>query len=525
MDRLSEFHFLQPLWLLALVPTIFLYVRLRRQQSATSQWQKAIAPHLLSHLVVKANSKEKIRPYYLLIAAFAIAVIALASPTWQREPLPFATDEAPLVIALDLSESMNVRDIQPSRLERAKQKVKDLLTLRSSGTTALIAYSGSAHLVLPLTEDRSILSLYLDELSTEIMPQAGKAPERALALASKILAAEDIPGTILFLTDGISSQALPDFSQSEYDISLLGIGTEQGGVVPEGNGEFSKLDRSGLRAIARKTNGFFTEVTTDDKDVRQVNRHIQSHLAQVQSENGDRWQNFGYWLLYPLAIIILFWFRRGWSIQWMLGLTLAVILFQPQPALAAEFHFIDLWLTPDQQGRMLFEKGNFTEAAERFQDRLWKGISYYAAENFSDAIAQFSRYDTPEGYFSLGNAYAHNGNYQNAISSYEQVLALEPDFTAAEKNRDLVQAIIDEEKARNEQREQKPGGNIQPDDIVEESVGNEPPESDPEQQSEIDSLGVGDEQLAELWLRNVQTTPADFLRQKFQFQLQQADSR
>ena len=448
MNQLSEFHFIQPLWLLALIPTLWLFIQLRQQQEATFQWQKAIAPHLLPHLIVKAKSKERIRPYYLLTAVFVIAAIALAGPTWQREPLPFANDEAPLVIALDLSESMNVTDIQPSRLERAKQKVQDLLTLRSSGRTALIAYSGTAHLVLPLTEDQSILSLYLDELSTDIMPIAGKAPDQALSLASTVLEQENIPGTILFITDGISSKELPNFSQSEHDISILGIGTVQGGLIPQGNGRFSKLDRVGLQAIARQTNGFFTEVTTDDSDVRLVNQHIKRHLAQVQSENGDRWKNFGYWLLYPLAIVILFWFRRGWTIQWTLSLTIAVTLLQPQPVLAEEFHWIDLWLTPDQQGRMLFERGNFTEAAEHFQDPMWKGISYYAAENFADAIAQFSRFDTPEGYFNLGNAYAHNGEYQNAISCYVRVLALQPDRAAAQHNRELVQAILDEEKSQ-----------------------------------------------------------------------------
>ena len=523
MNQLSEFHFIQPLWLLALIPTLLLFIQLRRQQEAASQWQKAIAPHLLPHLIVKAKSGENIRPYYLLTAAFVIAAIALAGPTWQREPLPFANDEAPLVIALDLSESMNVTDIQPSRLERAKQKVQDLLSQRSSGRTALIAYGGTAHLVLPLTEDNSILYMYLEELSTDIMPKVGKAPEKALNLASKVLEQENIPGTILFLTDGISSQELTNFSQSKYDISILGIGTVQGGVIPEGNGGFSQLDREGLQAIARQTNGFFTEVTTDDSDVRLVNRHIKRHLAQVQSDNGDRWKNFGYWLLYPLAIVILFWFRRGWTIQWMLSLTLAGMLLQPQPVLAEEFHFIDLWLTPDQQGRMLLEKGNFTEAAEHFQDPLWKGIAYYAAENFPEAIAQFSRFDTPEGYFNLGNAYAHNGDYKKAISFYERVLALQPDLTAAQKNRDLVQAVLDEEKAREEQREKKPGGNIEPDDIVEESDANEEQSEQQDRQQESNSFEVGDDQLAELWLRNVQTTPADFLRQKFQFQLQEIE--
>ena len=116
------------------------------------------------------------------------------------------------MIALELSRSMDAIDVQPSRLERAKQKLRDLLALREGARTALVAYAGTAHTVLPLTEDRRILESYLEALATGLMPVQGEEAPSALALAESLLAKETVPGTILFVTDGISKAQLPAFA-------------------------------------------------------------------------------------------------------------------------------------------------------------------------------------------------------------------------------------------------------------------------------------------------------------------------
>lgn len=538
MSQLAEFHFIYSWWLLALIPAGILFLLLSRQQEAASQWRNLIAPHLLPYLIDKTGEGERVRPYRLLIVGLVIATIALAGPTWKREPSPFTEDEATLAIALDLSASMNVTDIQPSRLERAKQKIHDLLALRRTGRTALIAYAGSAHLVLPLTEDTSILETYLVDLKTEIMPLSGKVPDRALALAEKTLAKATIPGTILFVTDGISAEQVSAFvdrcRQSQNDVVVLGVGTVEGGNIPNADAAlestYSRLDRKGLDAVARQAGAYVTEVTTDATDVRRLNQHIQRHLSQVQENESERWQNEGYWLLYPLAILILFWFQRGWTIQWLSGILLLTLLCQP-PALATELlsspafptsGFINLWLTPDQQGRFFFERGNFTKAAERFEDPLWKGIAYYVNEDFKNAVTQFSQINTPEAYFNLGNAYAHLGDYKTAIKSYDRVLGMKPDFTNAQLNREIVQARLEKEKELKKEREQEQTGQMKPDDtIIEENRPSD--RNDDRNQQQLNLFDTGKAELAELWLRNVQTTPADFLKQKFQYQLEQTE--
>jgi Ca-activated chloride channel family protein len=537
MSQLLDFHFIYPFWLLALIPAVGLWFLLQKQQEATSQWQSLIAPNLLPYLIDTASEKVPVRPYRLLVAGLVLAALALAGPTWQREPSPFSEDEAPLVIVLDLSASMTVKDIQPSRLERGKQKIRDLLALRSTGRTALIAYAGSAHLVMPLTTDTRILETYLADLSPAVMPQPGNAPDLALTTAEQVLAKAPVPGSILFVTDGIGTEYTAAFADhdrhSPNDVVVLGVGTLEGGDIPEGDAAaintYSRLDRQGLEALRRQAGAYVTEVTTDSSDLRQLNQHMQRHLAQVQNAESDRWRNEGHWLLYPLATLVLFWFRRGWTIQWLTGILLGLLLypapawaFTPPPVLTTlPASFVNLWLTPDQQGRWLLERGNYGEAAERFEDPLWKGSAYYLNESFEAAAEQFARIEpkTAEVYFDLGNAYAQQGDYKASLKNYDRALAIRLDYPAAQANRGLVQARLEREEELAKQRTEEQEGDLKADQVVEDD--SPPPDQDDQEnkQPRPNQDGFGDGALADLWLQNVQTSPADFLKQKFQFQL------
>ncbi|NOR14424.1 MAG: VWA domain-containing protein, partial [Candidatus Aminicenantes bacterium] len=312
--QLSHFHFLRPEWLLTLGPVFLLFWLLLRKQSTMHQWKKFIASHLLQHLMVGAAQKKRVRPVNLLLPVLILTALALAGPTWMKEPLPFTEDEAPLIIAMDLSMEMNTVDIQPSRLERAKQKVRDLLADRAGARTALLAYAGSAHMILPLSDDAQILELYLDSLTPNIMPEQGKNAAEALALAEEMLSHEQAPGTILFITNAIPEDAQPAFVAHSQDslnaVMVLGVGTAQGGPVPTGSNRFrtdregnritSTLDREGLETLSRKADVYVISVTVDDSDVRRLNGRIKRHLTEVLSEKDNtRWKDFGYFLIFP----------------------------------------------------------------------------------------------------------------------------------------------------------------------------------------------------------------------------------
>ena len=321
---LAEFHFLRPEWLWALIPVALIVFMLWRQQSAAARWRSVIAPHLLQHLIVKSQGRSWLRPSHLLGVVLVLAVLSAAGPSWRREPPPFTQDTAPLVIALDLSESMLVQDIQPSRLERAQQKALDVLEGRKGARTGLIAYAGTAHMVLPLTDDPSVLGTYVTSLDPQVMPVPGKRSTVALEEAATMLAQDPTPGTILFLTDGIAESAAPSFAEytrSQKDqIMVLAVGTEQGGPVPRPDGTFGEvrtLDIDGLAALEREADAYVTLVTVDDTDVRRIDRRIASHLTAVQQEDTEgRWRDEGWWLVWPLVVLTLGWFRKGWVVQW-----------------------------------------------------------------------------------------------------------------------------------------------------------------------------------------------------------------
>jgi len=307
---IENFHFLRPFWLLALVPAVFLTILIWRRQDAKRAWRSVIADHLLSHLLVGVEQRGWLRPVHLLFAAWIIGIIALSGPTWRREPSPFTEDTAALVIALEVSPTMMARDIQPSRLQRAVHKIKDLLSLRPGARTALIAYAGTAHVVMPLTRDAKIIETFAAELDPGIMPAEGDTVIEAIKIANGQLTRFGQPGSILVITDGVPQhqvKVLEEYRQnSGGPVHLLA-------VAPPA----PALNRAALEQIADAVGGTLTFVTPDDRDVRQLAGRIETSLvAAQQTEGGERWRDYGYWLVPIITLLCLVWFRPGWVVSW-----------------------------------------------------------------------------------------------------------------------------------------------------------------------------------------------------------------
>jgi Ca-activated chloride channel family protein len=178
--------------------------------------------------------------------------------------------------------------------------------------------------------------------------------------------------------------------------------------------------------------------------------------------------------------------------------------------------FANLWLTPDQQGARLLARQHYAEAAKHFHDPLWQGTALYRDGQFKEAAAAFARVDSPEAAFDRGNALLMHGKYGDAIASSDRALQRRPDWREAKANRDLAEA--------RRQMLQPPkddaggtGGQLQADEIV---FDDRPQQSEDSKEVEVVTGGqMSDEQLQALWLRRVQTKPADFLRAKFAYQL------
>ncbi|NEI05678.1 VWA domain-containing protein [Rhizobium leguminosarum] len=507
---ITDFHFLRPWLLLLLVlPAVILWM-VSGSGDIRAQWKGMIAPHLLDPLVVDTSGRSRMRPSWLLAALLGTGIIGAAGPTWQREPPPFVEDTAPLVIAVDLSQTMDAIDVTPSRLERAKLKIKDVIEARQGARTAIVAYAGTAHLVLPPTEDAALLESYSEALATRIMPTPGKDTAAALRLGQSLLHKEGVAGTILLLTDGVEAAAVQTLKSSGDGVIILGIGTSAGGLVKTPDGGFlsdasgtrllPKLDVAGFEAIGKETGADVATVTDDDADVRWIMQRIGSNFAQKQETEGDRWRDLGWWLVVPVAVAMALSFRKGWVVR-IATLLLALRMLSPGSAHAEGL--IDMWLTADQQGRIAFEQGKYDEAADRFADPMWKGVALYRAGKFLEAVDAFASVDTAESWYDQGNALLQLSKFEAAVAAYEKALDKRSEWRDAEANLAVARQLLKQQKEKQEEQPEQPSEN--PDSVQFDEKGKEGKEG------QIDIA----EQTSEMWMENINVSPADLMARKF----------
>jgi Ca-activated chloride channel homolog len=520
---IEHFHFIRPWWALSFLPILLTVYLQWRRDDQTRGWQTVIAPHLLEALRVRQFRNHWFNPSVLSLVVMSLLVITLMGPSWRQQASPLTKDEAALIILLDVSKSMEQRDIQPSRLKRAQQKVSDLLELREGSRTALVGYAGSAHIVLTLTDDQQIFRQYLSALKTEVMPRSGKFPEYALPLLDRIATDDSIPTTVLLVTDGVSNvseAAYTDyFSNSQHQLLVWGIGDENPTAA-----DIAPLEADALRNLAASADGKYIELSVDKRDVLRIQRQVNSHYV-VATDESVPWLDSGYWLVFPCLILFSLWFRKGWTLQWCLPLLLVFSLGKATPAQADTNWFASLWLTPDQQGRVLFQQHDYIEAAQRFADPMWKGYAYYYAEEFKLAAEYFSRVDTETARFNRANALAQRQDYLLAVRLYQQIIDENPEHTGANANRKLIQDLIDDINRMSESQADEPGGA----DNSKELGEDDPRKADGADrktfkteelvQFNADEI-LQDASINEMWLRSVQRDASQFLAIKFSMQLE-----
>ena len=186
-------------------------------------------------------------------------------------------------------------------------------------------------------------------------------------------------------------------------------------------------------------------------------------------------------------------------------------------ALAAAWYFTAQGefrlLTPDQRGYRAFEAGAFEAAGERFADPRWRAAALYRQGRFEQAAGLLAGFEQPEDLLNRGNALAMLGRYQEAASLYDRALEQRPGWEAARLNRDIV---LSRARALEQGRGETPGTMLEADEIVATSERSTPGAGD--DAGEPMPEGTSDADLRAIWLRQVQTRPADFLRAKFAHQ-------
>ena len=410
----AEFHFIRPEWLWALPLVALVTFALARAQLAPGAWQRVVSPALVPYVLSRKATGSLAYRWWLVALGGVIAVVAMAGPAWERIEQPVFRSEQALVVALDLSRSMDAQDVAPSRLSRARLKILDILEQRQSGQTALVVFSSNAFTVTPLTTDTDTISALVNSLSTDIMPSRGSYLVSAVTKGQQLLEQAGVGyGEVLLITDGGSSPeaeaAAQELVSAGFRMSVLGVGTRDGAPIPRAGGGFvtdrrgnmavPKLDPDSLRRLAFAGAGSFAQMTNDNSD---IDRLLSGEVSAAVPGTGpgqasDQWREEGPWLLLLLIPLASLAFRRGMVV----GLLLFVVL--PVAPSAHAFEWDELWLNADQRGQKKLDAGLAGEAADTFENREWRGVANYRAGNYAVSKELFDRPDDAASLYNQGN--------------------------------------------------------------------------------------------------------------------------
>ena len=327
---IESLHFLRPFWLLTLPAVAIAWWLIRRRDATRAELGDIIAPHLQQALTMNRGARGGVRAVDHVALVLVFVIFAAAGPAWTKQASPWFEETAPLVIAIEVSDSMRSNDLLPSRLDRARFKILDLLDERTGARTALVAYAGSAHIVVPATSDVVVLKPFLESLDPAIMPEPGSRPAAVLPLATELLADRAAAGTVLFVNDGFDATDVAELAAFTSEpgtpsVAALVVGTDAGGValLPDGSPVLgdgntrldTSIDPRVLARVERKAGITVVRSAPGDGDVRRLLRSIESNL-RLADDPDARWRDDGWWLLWPAALLSLLWFRRGWTMQW-----------------------------------------------------------------------------------------------------------------------------------------------------------------------------------------------------------------
>jgi Ca-activated chloride channel family protein len=468
-EALHQFHFLRPLWLIALAALPLLFGWGVRRSAAPAELSRLVDPELLPHLL-RGRAANRYAPSALFALGWTLCALALAGPTWNRVAQPLYANRAAQVVAISLSQQMLSRDVTPSRLDRARYKAHDLLAANGDGLNALIGYAGEAFVVAPLTSDADSLSDLLNAMSPDTMPVDGNDAAAAIKRGAALIHDANVAGgSLVLITD--QADASTDAAARAADaagvrVSVLGVGTPQGGPVPQAGGGFlrdaqnqivlARRDDASLASLATAGGGRYVPMTTDGADIAALKAELHAGPSTAAAgQLGDEWQDRGPWLLLPLLLVVGCGFRRGWL------LLLPLVLLPMLPGRADATDWRDLWQRPDQQAAQTLRQGGSAKQAQQLaRDPAWRGAADYRAADYAAAAKTLQALPGSNAAYNLGNALAKQGQYTQAIDAYQRALKADPHNADAAANLKAVQDWLKQQN-KNDSNNKDSGKNDQ----------------------------------------------------------------
>jgi Ca-activated chloride channel family protein len=330
---LFGFHFADPVWLWALLlPVLFWAWPWRgRGYAEQTRLQRYADPHLLPHLMLGGPSQAKYRRWLALWSLlWCLGTLAMAGPRLGYRDVSLYGPGSSLVILLDLSRSMEVEDVKPSRLARARQEIEDLLDRSQGMRVGLIAFASVAHVVAPITEDDETLRHLLPSISTDLVRWQGSRLSQGLERARRLLSGQpkDNVRALLLITDGDFAEPglekhVDILRREGIPLHVLGVGTTSGGPVPSAEGGWirakngqpvvSRLEEQTLEALARAGGGVYRRADFRDDDTLAILRQVAAEGSPRGEETGTQrvWDERYYIPVLLMMFLMLRWYRRS----------------------------------------------------------------------------------------------------------------------------------------------------------------------------------------------------------------------
>jgi len=502
----------QWLWGLFLIP-LLIALFIRSERRGLKRLQEFVSARLLRQLAGTVNRPRRILRFALQLLGLALAIVSLAQPRWGYTFEDVKRKGLDLLIAVDTSRSMLSNDVQPTRLDRVKLAIQDLISQLQGDRVGLIAFAGRAFLQAPLTIDYDAVVEAVNDLDTKTIPEGGTNISSAITLATQSFGKSAMGNRALVIfTDGeeLSGDAVKtakEAADAGVRIFTVGVGTPQGSLIPvtgdDGQTSFvkdssgqvvkSKLDDKLLREIAQTTGGFYVHLENGPRTTQQIQNE---GLAKMQAAEMDvrlsrrpieryEWPLGAALIALALSILIP---ERKRARQRAYAATPAREAARgvagPAAAAALLVVFLSSSAFATAPGLDAYRSGKFEDAYSQFQEALKthpqsraedklqfdSGAAAYKLKDYSKALESFSQallsQDTAlqsKGHYNLGNTLYQRGETQkgddkklsdwtNALDHYEQTLKLEPQNQEAKDNYDYVKRKIEELKNKKQEQ-------------------------------------------------------------------------
>lgn len=497
----EQFHFQHPEWLLALIPAALLLWLMYRPVSQDTPWKKVIDPVLQPLFLSVSHGKSTQWVLGLLGLGWLLAVLAMADPVWQQYPRPVVQSSNAHVIVLDLSRSMEIGDLKPSRLNRARFKINDILQQKEEGQIGLVAFAGDAFTVSPLTRDADTIRALLPSLTPSLMPVQGSRVDLGLLKAGELLKQAGLSqGQILLIADGtdkldgkLAINAAKQLKAEGYSVSVLGVGTRMGGPIPnatdpQGKPIVVKLDEQNLQAVAKAGHGTYRLIQGSDADINtllaasdKLTLNQQSSSTVNTDMKSQDWKSQGplfILLLLPFAALA---FRRGWLLSLGLVVIVSAGTGMPKPVMAAEessvldqasipssasssSNLANLWQRPDQRAAKALNAGDYETASQLAKDPMRLGSAEYKRGQYEKALHAFSQATGADAAYNKGNALAKLNKLKEAIATYDEALKADPTLKDAQINKQRVEELLKKQQEQQKKQDEQKQNNNQKQD-------------------------------------------------------------